>query len=145
MLLERTLDDSANRRIYLAELFLATDTIIDSAKTIIENLIINEKQIEKNLDKYGPFAATEALMMMAVKKGASRQTMHELFREHSMYAYTIMQETDHNPLEEKLLADKTLLTYLSKEEIKKLLNPKTHIGLAPLACKKLLCIIHDEK
>ena len=145
MLLERTLDDSANRRIYLAEMFLATDTILDSAKTIIERLVINEKNIEKNLERYGPFAATESLMMHAVKNGANRQTMHELFREQSMLAYKTMEETDINPLEENLLHDKTLFHYLSPEAIKKMLNPRNHLGLAEKTCTTFLQTLNDEK
>ena len=138
MLLERTLDDSANRRLYLSEMFLATDTVMNSAKNIIEGLVINEKQIEKNLERFGPFAAIESIMMAAVRNGASRQEMHELLREHAMKAYERMENTDYNPLEENLLSDKTLQKYLSQEKIKSLLNPKTHIGLAKINCQKFL-------
>lgn len=145
MLLERTLDDSANRRLYLPEIFLATDTIIDSTKKIVENLIINEKQIEKNLAKYGPFAATESIMMAVVKNGGNRQEMHELLREHAMHAYAAMQETDNNPLAQNLSQDKKILQFIDQKTLQEALNPKKHIGLAKLTCTSFLKKISDEK
>jgi len=145
MLLERTLDDSANRRIYLPEMFLATDTILDSAKKIIEGLVVNEKQIEKNLKKYGPFSATEAVMMISVKNGANRQEMHELLREHAMTAYAEMAETDINPLAENLSHDKKILQFVDAKILQKLLDPTTHIGLAKTSCTKFLQTITHEK
>lgn len=145
MLLERTLDDSANRRIYLPEMFLATDTILESAKNIIENLVINEKQIEKNLKKYGPFSATEAVMMLAVKNGANRQEMHELLRKHAMTAYAEMAETDVNPLAKNLSHDKKILQFVDAKTLQKLLDPTTHIGLAKTYCTKFLQTLTHEK
>ncbi len=142
MLLERTLDDSANRRVVLPEMFLATDAILDTATKIVDELVINEKQIEKNLDKFGPFAATESLMMQAVKKGADRQVIHELLREHAMKANEAMSTSDKNPLIQNLLSDKTIQKYLTKEEIKESLHYKTHIGLAVEKCNEFLRSLH---
>ena len=91
MLLERTLDDSANRRIYLPEMFLAISEMLQSSIKIVEGLIINKKQIEKNLNTYGPFAVTEAILMTPVKNGADRQRMHDVLRELSMKAWDEIQ------------------------------------------------------
>lgn len=141
--LERTLDDSANRRIVLPEIFLATDDILQSATRIIENLVINTKAIEKNLAQHGPFAATESLMMIAVKQGANRQIMHEVIRENALKAYEVMQETGENPLEELLLNDRRIGRYVEPEEIKKNLDPKMHLGLAAQTCQEFLKTINS--
>lgn len=130
MLLERTLDDSANRRVYLPEMFLSLDEIVRSATKIVRGLVINEKQVEKNLAKHAPFAATEKIMLEAVKRGANRQVIHEFIRENCIKAYEMTQQTDNNPLEELLANDKMIVRYINKAEITKLLDPTTHTGLA---------------
>lgn len=138
MLLERTLDDSANRRVFLPEMFLAVDEMLGSAVKITEGLVINEEQIEKNLNTYGPFAATESVMIAAVKKGADRQKMHEVLRELSMQAWDEIQKGEPNPLTKLILSDKRIVQFLKTDEAKNLLDPKTHIGLAPQFCEQLL-------
>ena len=138
MLLERTLDDSANRRIFLPEIFLAVDEILQSSIWIIEGLGINEKQVKKNLATYGPFAATESVLMESVKNGANRQEMHEILRGLSMNAWKAIEQGKDNPLTQLLINDKKILQFLKPDEIKKLLDPKTHIGLAPQFCEKIL-------
>ncbi|MBI2036109.1 adenylosuccinate lyase [Candidatus Microgenomates bacterium] len=130
MLLERTLDDSANRRVFIPEMFLAVDEILESSTKIIEGLVINEKQIQRNLEKFGPAAATEAILMAAVKEGADRQKMHEILRELSMNTST--------PLTKLLLNDKRIMQFLNISDIKKLLDPKNHIGLAVSYCEKII-------
>ncbi len=137
-LLERTLDDSANRRIVLPEMFLAVDNILDSATKILEGLIINEKKIEKNLELYGPFAATERIMMEAVKKGANRQDMHEVIRELSMIAWEEIQQNGQNPLTKLLISDTRITAFIDANTLKTFLNPKTHIGLASQKCTEFL-------
>ncbi|MDP3758837.1 MAG: adenylosuccinate lyase, partial [Candidatus Daviesbacteria bacterium] len=84
MLLERTLDDSANRRVIIPEMFLGLDEMLNSATNIVEGLIIYERQIMRNLEKYWPFSATEGIILEAVKRGADRQKIHEELREISM-------------------------------------------------------------
>lgn len=138
MLLERTLDDSANRRVYIPEMFLAVDSILDSATKIIEGLVINEKRIEKNLETYGPFAATEAIMMESVKKGANRQDMHEVIRELSMIAWEEVQKNGQNPLTKLLISDTRITSFINSDRLKTFLNPKTHIGLASQKCTEFL-------
>ena len=83
-LLERTLDDSANRRVILPEAFLCADELLMTAQKLIAGLVINETAIARNFAIYGPFAATEKLLMAAVKAGANRQEMHEVIREHAL-------------------------------------------------------------
>ncbi|MBI2430991.1 MAG: adenylosuccinate lyase [Candidatus Levybacteria bacterium] len=138
MLLERTLDDSANRRVFLPEMFLSVDSILESATKILEGLVINEKQIEKNLEKYGPFVATEAIMMEAVKNGANRQDMHEALRDLSMQAWEAIQKSGENPLTNLLISDTRIASLINTKELKTLLDPKAHIGLAKDACEQLL-------
>lgn len=140
-LLERTLDDSANRRSYIPEMFLATEDILDSSTVIITDLVINEHQMSKNLKKYAPFAATEGIMMQSTKKGASRQAMHDLLRELSMSAWNAIQNDEQNPMNQLLTENSEIKKYLSKEEITKLLDVKNHIGTAPERAKELVTVI----
>lgn len=145
MLLERTLDDSANRRVYIPEMFLAVDDILESAVRIIEGLIINQKRVQKNLDIYGPFSATESVLVTTVKKGADRQAMHEVLRELSMKAWEELQEDKPNPLKKLIINDPRITTFISAEELEKLFDPKYHIGLAPKYCDQLIREIENEK
>lgn len=141
MLLERTLDDSANRRIYLPEMFLATDSILINAINILKDLIVNEKQIAKNLSLHGPFAATEKIMMEAVKKGGNRQELHEAIRENAIKAYEEMSINDKNSLLNLLEEDPRITKFIPKNEITKLLDPSTHVGLASEKCNEILAEI----
>lgn len=144
MLLERTLDDSANRRVFIPEMFLAVDEILQSSTRIMEGLTVNEKQIEKNLDTYGPFAATEAVLMIAVKKGANRQELHEALREISIEAWKEISDGKPNPLTKILARDKRIVQFVQGSELETLLDPKTHIGLAPQFCEEILEEIESE-
>lgn len=144
MLLERTLDDSANRRIYLPELFLAISEMLTSCHNILQGLIINKKQIEKNLNTYGLFAVTEAILMKAVQNGANRQRMHEILRELSMKAWNEIQRQQTNPLTHLIMYDKRILQFIKVEELKKLFDPKAHVGLALQRCRKFLKKIDNE-
>ncbi|MDO8639523.1 MAG: adenylosuccinate lyase [bacterium] len=143
MLLERTLDDSANRRIIFPEMFLTTDQILTNAITIVSELVINEKQIEKNLDTYGPFSSTEAVLVTAVKNGANRQEMHEILRELSMKAWVELQKGQTNPLTDLIIYDKRIMQFIKVEQLKKLFDPKTHIGLAPQKCQGMVKSIQE--
>lgn len=129
-LLERTLDDSANRRIAMPEMFLAIDEMLVSADAIVEGLTINDKRITKNLETFWPFSASEAILIEAVKKGANRQKMHEILREISMEAWQEMHSGRENPMESLLLQNSEIGRYLKPAEIKKILDAKNHIGNA---------------
>lgn len=136
-LLERTLDDSGNRRVYIPEMFLAVDDMVLSATQIISGLIVHEQQVKNNLEKFGPFAATEAILMESVKKGADRQIMHEVLRDIAIESWNATQENKPNPMSHLLSENGEIKKSLSKDEIEKLLNVREHIGTAPERAKQL--------
>ncbi|MGL4562625.1 MAG: adenylosuccinate lyase [Brevinema sp.] len=126
---ERTLDDSANKRLTIPQLFLATDAIIILCDKIANKLNIYPKIIEKHINEELPFIATEALLMYAVKKGGDRQTIHEIIRDHSMEASkNIKQHGLTNNLIELLGNDP--LFPLSEHEIQEILSASNFIGFA---------------
>lgn len=141
--LERTLDDSANKRIVVAEAFLITDQILMTAEKIISGLVINKERIGFNLRQYTSFAASESIILEAVKNGADRQEMHEILRINSMIAWTDIQNGKKNPMMKLLLEDKLVKKYFNKEQLKKLMEVETHIGDAPERAKKLVKIIKN--
>jgi adenylosuccinate lyase len=140
-LLERTLDDSANRRIIFAEGFLATDEILSRAYKILKNLRIDEYNIRKNVEIYGVFAATERLLMEAVKRGGNRQNLHEVIRERSLQAWDAIRRGEHNPLRELLMNDTRVLQFISQNEIPELLDASGHVGTAPQRATQLAQMI----
>jgi adenylosuccinate lyase len=142
-LLERTLDDSANRRTLLPEACLATDEILRTAKGILADLRVNEAAILRNMSTYGPFAATERVLMALVKAGADRQVIHERVRIHSMKAWETMQQGSENPLAHLLSQDAELTKYLSAGEIRELMDARSHIGDAPDRARNLAKTIRE--
>ena len=128
--LERTLDDSANRRISLPESFLATDALLLLMQNVTDGLVVYEKVLEKNLAEYLPFLATENLLMAAVKQGADRQQMHELIRRHSMDAVTAMK-TEGRPCDllQRLADDPAFV--LDAEQLAFVGDAKHYIGRCP--------------
>ncbi|MBI2086041.1 adenylosuccinate lyase [Candidatus Daviesbacteria bacterium] len=130
MLLERTLDDSANRRIAIPEMFLGLDEMLTSAIDIVEGLTINDKRITKNILTYWPFSASEAIIIESVKKGADRQKMHEELREISMRAWEDIAEGSSNPMEDLLKENSYIGQFLKPIEITNLLDAQNHIGNA---------------
>jgi len=139
--LERTLDDSANKRIVIAEAFLTTDQILITAEKIISGLVINRDRISFNLRQYASFASSESIILEAVKKGADRQEMHEVLRINSMIAWGDIQNGKKNPMMQLLLQDKLVSKYLNKVELEKLMEVENHIGSAPESAKKLVKLI----
>ena len=127
--LERTLDDSANRRISLPEGFLCCDAILRLAQNVTNGLHVNEKIIEKTIKEYLPFIATENLMMEAVKHGGDRQEIHEIIRRCSMEATAKMKNGEECDLLTRLAAEKKF--GLTEAEMTKLLNPSLYIGRCP--------------
>ncbi|MBI2017629.1 adenylosuccinate lyase [Candidatus Daviesbacteria bacterium] len=130
MLLERTLDDSANRRVAIPEMFLSIDEMLISANNIIDGLTINDKRITKNLLTYWPFSVTEVIIVEAVKKGANRQKMHEVLREISMKAWEVIQNGEVNQMEDLLESNPEIGKYLKSADILDLLDVKNHTGTA---------------
>ncbi len=143
-LLERTLDDSANRRIIFPNAFLAIDEILTSYSSTVKNLAINIAAITRNLNKYGVFSATESLMMEAVKKGADRQEMHEILRSLSMTAWKKINEGENNPLKTLLSQDKQLGRFLKSRMIEKLIS-KYEIGVAIHKCEEMINLLKNEE
>ena len=127
--LERTLDDSANRRISLPEGFLCCDAILRLAQNVTDGLHVNEKIVEKTCNDYLPFIATENLMMEAVKRGGDRQELHEIIRRCSMEATAKMKNGEECDLLARLAAEKSF--GLTEDEMKKLLTPSLYIGRCP--------------
>ncbi|WP_434283312.1 adenylosuccinate lyase [Clostridium botulinum] len=126
---ERTLDDSANKRISIAEAFLALDGVLKLYMNISENMVVYEKVIESHVKTELPFMATENIMMEAVKKGGDRQELHEVIRTHSMEAARrVKQEGLSNDLIERIIEDESF--ELTKEEILALIDPKKFTGRA---------------
>ena len=124
--LERTLDDSANRRISLPEGFLCADAILRLAQNVTDGLRVNKKVIEKAVKEYLPFIATENLMMEAVKRGGDRQEIHEIIRRCSMEATEKMKDGEECDLLARLAKEKEF--GLTEAEMKKLLDPALYIG-----------------
>lgn len=127
--LERTLDDSANRRISLPEGFLCADAILRLAQNITDGLHVNEKIIEKSVKEYLPFIATENLMMEAVKRGGNRQELHEIIRACSMEATAKMKNGEPCDLVSRLASRPEF--GMTEEEINALLRPEGYIGRCP--------------
>jgi adenylosuccinate lyase len=135
--LERTLDDSANRRTILPEALLCADEIVSLARKVIDGLRVNERRIALNLRTYGPFAGTETVMMEAARAGADRQKLHESIRTAAMEAWAALARGEDNPLSELLTADKDLTSRVDPAEIRRLLDPGKHIGTAPQRARLL--------
>ncbi|MBQ6292519.1 MAG: adenylosuccinate lyase [Lachnospiraceae bacterium] len=127
--LERTLDDSANRRISLPEGFLCADAVLRLARNVAGGLRVNEKVIDKTVREYLPFIATENLMMEAVKKGGDRQEIHEVIRRCSMEATARLKNGEPGGLTELLAKEEAF--GLSQAEIDALLQPERYIGRCP--------------
>lgn len=136
-LLERTLDDSANRRVILPEAFLAADEMLHTLREILSGLRINDQAIRRNLETYGPFAATERVLMAAVRAGASRQEMHEIIRAQSMTAWQAIQSGEPNPLIENLSKDPEILKFLSPQQVRSLMDYTHHLGNAPEKARQM--------
>ncbi len=140
-LLERSLDDSANRRIILPEACLAADELLRTANSIFSNLQIDESAMQRNLSEYGPFAATERVFMALVKAGADRQEMHECIRSHALFAWVKINGGNENTLADDLCRDEKITKYLSKTDIRQLMIAKAHIGDAPNRARSLAKVI----
>jgi len=136
-LLERTLDDSANRRTIIPEAFLALDEMLITATRLVSDLRIDERAVEANLARYGVFAATERVLMALGRAGADRQAMHERIREHSLAAWAAVQDGKPNPLIERMLADTEMGKFMSSNEVRQLMDASHYVGDAPERAKAL--------
>ena len=134
--LERTLDDSANRRIALPEGFLCADAVLRLCQNVTAGLRVNEAVVAHTLREYLPFLATEDIMMEAVKRGGDRQQLHEIIRRHSMAATARMKEGLPCDLLDRLAGDPVF--GLSREELAHLMEPQRYIGRCPQQVRQFL-------
>jgi adenylosuccinate lyase len=125
---ERTLDDSANRRLVIPEAFLAVDGILEILTNVLDGLVVYPRVIASHVTAELPFMATENILMAAVKAGGNRQLIHEKIRQHSHEAAAqVKQLGESNDLMNRLKADAAFV----KVDFAKVMNPKDYIGLAP--------------
>ena len=134
--LERTLDDSANRRISMPEGFLCADAVLRLCQNVTAGLRVNEAVVERTLREYMPFLATEDIMMEAVKRGGDRQQLHEIIRRHSMAATARMKEGLPCDLLDRLADDPAF--GLSRAELGELMEPQRYIGRCPQQVRRFL-------
>ena len=142
--LERTLDDSANRRSALPEAFLAVDEILSRMNGIVRGLRLGRAAMARNLAVYGPFAATEPLLMALVVAGADRQEMHERIRQSAMAAWEAVQRGEDNPLADLLAGDTEITRYLSPDAVRRQMAEGAGVGDAPERSRSLARTIRES-
>jgi adenylosuccinate lyase len=142
-LLERTLDDSANRRLALAEAFLIGDEVLHRTLGLVEGLQVWPGPTARNLRDYGVFAATERVLMQAVKAGGDRQALHEVIRTHSLAAWQALQEGQPNPLADLLASDERITRWVNVAALPALLDASAHVGDAPARARQLAAQIRQ--
>ncbi len=131
-ILERSLDDSANRRLFFPDGFLAMSEMLKRMNRIVRDMNINEQAIERNMAMYGPFAATEKVLMALVQAGASRQDAHEWIRDCSLQAWGDLQDDPTvNKLTDYLTAQSEIAAFLDGEQVAVLMSAESHVGTAP--------------
>lgn len=136
-LLERTLDDSANRRTLLPEAFLTADELLKTTNRILRGLKVNQSAIAQNLAIYAPFASTERVLMALVKAGADRQEIHERLREHAMAAWSEVRSGQPNPLQTLVVNDPNLTRFIPPDKIQALMQVDSYTGIAPQRTREL--------
>ena len=136
-LLERTLDDSANRRVLLPESCLLADELLDTASRVLAGLQIDQAAMRRNLAEYGPFAAIERILMALGKAGADRQVMHERLRQHALDAWEALRAGQPNPLNAILAGDPEIRLYLPEAELSTCMDAVHHLGDAPQRARML--------
>jgi len=141
--LERTLDDSANRRSALPEAFLAVDEILSRMNGIVRGLRLGREAMARNLAVYGPFAATEPLLMALAVAGADRQEMHERIRQNAMAAWEAVQRGEDNPLADLLAADVEITRHLPSDAVRRLMAEGAGVGDAPERSRALARTIRE--
>lgn len=142
-LLERTLDDSANRRIILPEGFLAAEQLLLTTEGLVRGLQLNASAAARTLATYGPFAGIEPLLMRLAQAGGDRQALHEQLRELSMRAWAEVEAGRQNPLAELLASDAGLLRYLDAAAIRAVLEARAYIGDAPERARRLAARLRE--
>lgn len=136
-LLERTLDDSANRRTLLPEAFLITDELLLVTLRLLRGLQVNEASLRRNLERYGPFAATERVLMALGKAGADRQEMHERLRSLAMQSWEAVERSEPNPLRSLVAGDEQFQRFMPENELLALMEAGSHLGDSPERARAL--------
>lgn len=142
-LLERTLDDSANRRSLLPEAFLCADELLRVSLRIVKDMQVDEHAIRRNLELYAPFAAIERILMALARRGADRQAMHERLRLHSMNAWQAVSQGMQNPLIDDLAEDEVVTNSLPIAEIRQIMQSGAHLGDAPQRARQFAGLIRQ--
>ncbi len=142
-LLERTLDDSANRRTILPEAFLVADEMLRVMTRLVGKMTIHRETIQRNLEMYAPFACTERIMMAAAGRGGDRQALHERLREHALISWEVVRKGQSNPLINRLRSDEEILKLVSSEEIGQLADVSSYTGIAVSASRELVAQIRQ--
>jgi adenylosuccinate lyase len=127
-LLERTLDDSANRRTILPEAFLACDELIAASKKIVEGFVVDEGATKATFARYAPFACTERVLMAMAKAGADRQETHERLRVHALASWEAIKRGEDNPLAVRIASDEFFTGRLGTGEIPALMDAEGYLG-----------------
>ena len=141
--LERTLDDSANKRISIPEAFLATDAILNIYLNISDGLVVYDKMIEKHIAAELPFMATENILMDAVLAGGDRQDLHEKIRVYSMQAgEQVKVYGKENDLLTRILNDPAFC--LDEQKLKESLDPKKYVGIAPIQTAEYVEFVRES-
>jgi adenylosuccinate lyase len=140
-LLERTLDDSANRRVVIPEAFLACDELLLTAIDVVGGLEADPRAALEGMRGHAPFAALERVLNALVRAGADRQAMHARLREHSFAALEVVRAGGPNPLADRLASDTSILHYLQPARIRGLLEAETYLGLAPARAREMASLI----
>jgi adenylosuccinate lyase len=143
-LLERTLDDSADRRSLLPEACLLTEELLITATRLVSKFQVDQNAVAQNLETYGPFAAVEPLMMALVRAGASRQSVHETLRQLSMRAWEAIKLGQPNPLSTLASSSQELLQYLTADQIHTAMNANNYTGAAAPRALQLAAAIRAQ-
>lgn len=143
-ILERSLDDSANRRLFQPESFLAMDEMLQRMIHVVRNMHLDQEAMRRNLANYAPFAATERLLMALVHAGANRQEAHDWLREHSLNAWAMVQQGQPNPLVDWLVVDPRLIHYLLPAQIRALMLAELQTGTAPERAKQMAQMLRQR-
>lgn len=143
-LLERTLDDSANRRVILAEGFLIADELLETTQHILNGLVVDEDAIQRNLARYGQITSSERVLMALGKAGADRQVMHARLRELAVQARQGESRGEQEKFAQLVTSEPLFLEYLSEIQLNELLDISRYFGDAPQRARELARTIREE-